>query len=125
MTRLFVYGTLKRGYCRHHALADGTYLGEARTRPLYRMLKVQDYPGLLEVPAYGLSILGEVWEVSPDAIIRLDEVEGTDLGLFERRSIWLNSPFDDVPVEAYFYLPDATGCPDCGDSWDDLASRVG
>jgi gamma-glutamylcyclotransferase (GGCT)/AIG2-like uncharacterized protein YtfP len=114
--RLFVYGTLKRGYCRHHALATEQFLGEAHTAPFYRMFNVGTYPGLVEADGNGLSIHGEVWEVSPAALSRLDEVEGTAEGQYARRVIHLaGDPFG--PVEAYFYLWPIADCPDCGERW--------
>lgn len=124
-TRLFVYGTLKRGYCRHPALAGQTFLGEGRTLPQYRMVNVGTYPGLLDAPDQGLAILGELWEVTPEALRRLDEVEGTDVGLFARRRIRLEVPFENESADAYFYLRDTTGCPDCGQEWNDPATRIG
>lgn len=115
-TRLFVYGTLKRGYCRHAALCGQTFLAEARTAPLYRMLNVGTYPGLIAVREGGCSIQGEVWEVQPAALAHLDEVEGTAEGQYERRLIHLEQD-GFGPVEAYFYLWSTAGCPDCGDRW--------
>src|SRR2546421_721985 len=43
---LFVYGTLKRGGCRHGPLAGQRYRGETHTRPRYALYDLGDYPGL-------------------------------------------------------------------------------
>lgn len=114
MSLLFVYGTLKRGFCRESFLAGQTFLGEAQTEPLYRMYNCGSYPGLRE-QSPGLAILGELWEVDAECFKRLDAEEGVDEGLYERRAIQL-SPHREG-VEAYFYLKSVAGMPDCGDCW--------
>ncbi|HWL10802.1 MAG TPA: gamma-glutamylcyclotransferase family protein [Planctomicrobium sp.] len=115
--RLFVYGTLKRGFCRHPAIASEHFLGTARTAPDYRMVNLGTYPGLLDAgESSGRSIHGEVWEVSPEALARLDVVEGIAEGEYIRREIQLlYNEFG--RVEAYFYLQNTDGCPDCGENW--------
>ncbi len=114
--RVFVYGTLKRGFCRDFALENETFLGPAQTAPKYRMVNLGTYPGLLKVDDGGRSIRGEVWEVSSATLERLDEIEGTSEGEYAREPIeLLDAEFG--KVEAYFYLIDTTGCPDCGDNW--------
>ena len=119
---MFVYGTLKRGFCRHFALKNQTFISEARTANRYRMFNVGTYPGLIDAHEGGVSISGEVWEVSADCLLHLDEVEGVDERLYERRRIELESPEHD-PVEAYFYLRSVQDCPDCGEAWVDELSR--
>ncbi|SFI91835.1 gamma-glutamylcyclotransferase family protein [Planctomicrobium piriforme] len=117
-TRLFVYGTLKRGFCRHGALETERFLGTAQTAYRYRMVNVGSYPALIEVFQGGRSIHGEVWEVSPTALRRLDEVEGTDEGQYERRPIEVQG-WEYEGVQAYFYMWPTDDCPDCGDRWED------
>jgi gamma-glutamylcyclotransferase (GGCT)/AIG2-like uncharacterized protein YtfP len=115
-TRIFAYGTLMRGFCRHQALQDQTFLGVARTVPRYRMVNCGDYPGLLDDEP-GIAIWGEVWEVTPECLMRLDEVEGVDEKLYVRKPIRLQAPFDQDLVLAYFYARSTEGLPDCGDRW--------
>lgn len=115
--RVFVYGTLKQGFCRHSALASETYLGTSRTQPCYRMVNVGEYPGLIAVEENGISIRGEIWEVSPSVLSLLDEIEGTDEAEYVRREIQLLEPHYG-PVEAYFFLGDVDHLPDCGESWE-------
>lgn len=115
MSLLFVYGTLKRGFCRESFLAGQMLLGEARTVPLYRMYNCGSYPGLRE-ESPGLAIQGELWEVDAECFQRLDAEEGVDDGLYERRSIQLFPHREGV--EAYFYLRSVAGMPDCGDCWE-------
>ncbi|MCA9071484.1 MAG: gamma-glutamylcyclotransferase [Planctomycetaceae bacterium] len=114
--KLFVYGTLKRGFSRATVLQGETYLGTARTQTRYRMFNCGNYPGLVEVPE-GLSIEGELWEVRPECLERLDEIEGVEIGLYQRVKVLLKSPHDRVDAETYLYLQSIEGMPDCGVRW--------
>jgi gamma-glutamylaminecyclotransferase len=114
-TRLFVYGTLKRGLCRHYCLAGERFLGEARTLPRYRLLNLGDYPGLVEAAVGGRPIAGELYAVSPACLERLDRMEGVDVGLYARQAVALQTG---EPAEAYFFLLPEEGYPDCGERWD-------
>ena len=77
MTRLFVYGTLKRGCKNHHLMAAGTYVGDARTTPGYRMHDLGDFPGMVPDAADTTGVTGEVWTVSASALARLDLSAGS------------------------------------------------
>jgi len=116
-TRLFVYGTLKRGYSRAAAMATQRFLGEARTTPAYRMYDCGSYPGLAESPEDGLEIEGEVWEVDAICLTELDEVEGVAFNLYRRGRVDLQAPFADTPVQTYFYQRSTNGLRDCGQRW--------
>lgn len=114
--RLFTYGTLKRGHRLHGHLAAQSYLGEAQTLPEFRLLNCGWYPALVE-SSDGRSIRGELWDVDEATSELLDEVEEVGSGLYERRLISLQPPFDDSLAIAYVYLQDVTGFSDCGDEW--------
>jgi gamma-glutamylcyclotransferase (GGCT)/AIG2-like uncharacterized protein YtfP len=115
-TLLFVYGTLKQGYCRAAALDGQRLLGDAATEPAYRMVNVGEYPGLI-ADAAGCSIAGELWEVDAECLARPDEIEGVAEQLYQRRTVCLLPPHDTARVEGYFYLRDTAGMPDCGPRW--------
>jgi gamma-glutamylcyclotransferase (GGCT)/AIG2-like uncharacterized protein YtfP len=115
-TCIFVYGTLMRGDCRHGALAGQEFVGDARTVAAYRMYDVGTYPALVEATD-GLEIEGEVWRVDAACLARLDGVEGVDEGLYARRPIRLQAPFEATRVDAYIYLQSTTGMTDCGPRW--------
>lgn len=117
MPRLFVYGTLKRGDVRAGALAGQNFLGEAWTEPQYRLFDCGEYPALVEVAIDGIRVQGELYDVSPDRLAMLDEVEGVAEGLYARQPIALAPPFEASPVEAYFYRQSVHGLPDCGERW--------
>lgn len=114
--RLFVYGTLKRGYCRAHYLQGQVFLGEAVTQPGYRMYNCGEYPGLIAA-ADGGAIEGELWAVDAERLAILDQVESLDAGLFKRDLILLSPPFEEDSVEAYFYRQSVRDLHDCGCRW--------
>lgn len=114
--RVFVYGTLKRGHCRAHFLQGQTFLGEARSQSLYRLMNCGEYPGLIDA-IDGLSIEGELWDVDARCLVELDREECIDVGLYARRIIQLLPPHEETPAEAYFYLGETRGLADCGTCW--------
>jgi len=73
MRRVFVYGSLRRGFSNHRFLESASYLGEATTAPHYRLVSLGAFPGMTP----GLSVVrGEVYEVDADTLRRLDALEG-------------------------------------------------
>ncbi len=102
-TKIFVYGSLLRGLENHHLLQGEKYLHRARTVDSFYMVSNRTtqrseekaghydptdfepqepykYPFLLKEPAavdhFRSRITGEVYEVSPEALARLDVLEG-------------------------------------------------
>ena len=116
MAKLFVYGTLKRGFSRSAALLGERFWGPAQTQPRYRMYNVGNFPGLVEA-ADGLCIEGELWEVSPECLKRLDEIEGVGIGLYHRAKVSLAAPRHREEAETYLYLRSLQGLADCGVRW--------
>lgn len=84
LQRVFVYGTLKYGGSNHHLLSRSRLLGRCHTPACYRMLDLGDYPGIVEGGATAIS--GEVYEVSPATLEKLDELEDYPL-LYTRKLI--------------------------------------
>ena len=127
-TLIFVYGSLKRGYALHSLLTSQRFLGTAQTVAHYRLFDLGEYPGLIDVNAdallepwlvglEGLAIHGELYEVSTECLERLDEAEGVNERLYERRRVLLAPPMPDQHVFAWFYLQGVENCRDCGTSW--------
>lgn len=115
MHRVFVYGTLKRGFCRHRALSTQNFLGAATTVPSYRLFDLGSYPGLVQ-DNDGASIKGELYEVDDLCLAELDAIEGVDQGLYGRESVELLAPFSDEPALTYIYLQSIEGCAEIN-SW--------
>jgi gamma-glutamylcyclotransferase (GGCT)/AIG2-like uncharacterized protein YtfP len=113
-TCLFVYGTLKRGGRNNELLAGQRFLGEARTAPCYRLYDRGPHPCLVEDPARGRTIHGELWEVAPSVLALLDEFEEVP-NLFDRLPIVLEDP--ERTAFTYLYQGDVSALPDCSPSW--------
>jgi gamma-glutamylaminecyclotransferase len=113
---VFVYGTLKTGQRLHEHMAGSRLIADVATQPLYRLFRIGWFPGLIEHND-GLNIRGELWDVGPERLSVLDEVEEVDSGLFARRPIRLAAPFEQSAAEAYFFLGDISEAEDCGDCW--------
>lgn len=73
-TVLFVYGTLKRGQRNHGLMREARFLGEAVTAPLYTLLDLGLFPGM--IPGGSTAVHGELYEVGPELLARLDRHEG-------------------------------------------------
>ena len=76
MHKVFVYGTLKRGYTANAMLlADAEYIGEFVTTKKYRMYDLGPFPSVIQADD-GHYIMGEIYEVDDDTLIQLDTLEG-------------------------------------------------
>ena len=73
-TILFVYGMLKRGQRNHFLMRGARFLGEAVTAPEYTLLDLGPFPGL--IPGGSTAVHGELYEVVPELLERLDRHEG-------------------------------------------------
>lgn len=117
MTRLFLYGTLRRGGSAHHRMSGQRFLGEARTVGGYGLYRLSGYPGLVAVPEHAAGVVGEVWEVDDAALGALDAYEGVSEGLYRREALPLRPPFDRERVEAYLYAHSVAGRAFLGSAW--------
>ncbi|HUY40140.1 MAG TPA: gamma-glutamylcyclotransferase [Candidatus Dormibacteraeota bacterium] len=66
--RFFICGSALRGQPDHKNLGSARFVGEARTAPKYRLHSVKNgwHPGIYQVRDGGVSILGELYELSDD-----------------------------------------------------------
>jgi gamma-glutamylcyclotransferase (GGCT)/AIG2-like uncharacterized protein YtfP len=117
MPHVFVYGTLKRGGSNHALLAGQRFAGAARTVAAYRLHQLEGYPGMVRAETGGRSIEGEVWEVDVPCLGRLDQLEGTDQGLYVRAPVALLAPWADCAAETYLYARSVEGRRDLGSSF--------
>jgi gamma-glutamylaminecyclotransferase len=113
-TVLFVYGTLKRGERNHRLMADQRFLGPAVTAAKYRVIDLGPHPVLIPDAEHGLSVTGELWEVSDCALDELDEFEGIP-DPFDRRAIEIMG--DERSVQAYFWVRGVPPGTRSGDCW--------
>ncbi|WP_395735181.1 gamma-glutamylcyclotransferase [Prosthecobacter sp.] len=115
-TLVFVYGTLKRGGSNHGWIAQQQFVAEARTAPLFRLYDLGGYPGMVRAED-GLSIQGEVWSVDEAGLIKLDVLEDTDGGEYERVPVPLEGEWASQRVEGYIYLRSIEGRREVGVCW--------
>lgn len=71
--RVFVYGSLKRGFSNHTLLRGAAFLGEHVTPACYTMYDLGLYPAVSEGGTTPIS--GEVFAVDRPALAILDELE--------------------------------------------------
>jgi gamma-glutamylcyclotransferase (GGCT)/AIG2-like uncharacterized protein YtfP len=70
---VFVYGSLRRGHYNHACLKGARFLGPHTTEASYRMLSLGPYPAV--ILGGGTAITGEVYQVGPRELKRLDRLE--------------------------------------------------
>lgn len=74
--KLFVYGTLKRGYENHHYLKNAKFIGTATSAQPYPMIAPKkSYPYLINLPGVGRVIKGELYLVDFATLKRIDRLE--------------------------------------------------
>jgi hypothetical protein len=79
--RFFICGSALTGQPDHPNLLSAKLLGPVRTAPKYRLHSVKDgwHPGVYEVDDGGISILGELYELTDDQYESLMAGEPPDL----------------------------------------------
>lgn len=118
-TLIFSYGTLKRGLQNNYLLQDlidrndAVYLGPCLTHiPYPLVLGPYGLAYIVNIPGNGHRVKGELYSVSARGLSRLDELEATSNGHYERLPIPVvrcpedgSEPVgdDDVAVEAEAY----------------------
>jgi len=109
MSRIFVYGTLKRGGKAHDLLEryNARFLNEAVTDPRYHLRNLGSFPGMVEDELFEGGVHGEVYEVRKACLEALDFYEGAP-HLFRGEKIILS---DGSTAIAYLYMQDFSDCP--------------
>ena len=74
MEKLFVYGTLKRGFGNHHYLKTERYIGRAVTKEKYALYEAGIPCVVKNRPV--CRIKGEVYEVTKETLRNIDLLEG-------------------------------------------------
>jgi gamma-glutamylaminecyclotransferase len=71
--KLFIYGTVRKGFHNHHYLEGARYIGRARTKAKYS-LYANTLPYLVKDPV--CQVKGELYEVDNTILTRMDILEG-------------------------------------------------
>jgi gamma-glutamylaminecyclotransferase len=104
-TRIFVYGTLRRGGSNHALLSGAPCAGEATTREPFAMFDLGGFPCI--VPGGEQPVVGEVFLVDGATLARLDELEDAPRW-YRRTPVRLA---DGSLAEAYLYAQDVGSAP--------------
>ncbi|KAJ0079001.1 hypothetical protein Patl1_23713 [Pistacia atlantica] len=93
-TSIFTYGTLKRSFSNHTLIQDLMRTGDAVFKGTYTTVDSfplvcgpYKVPFLLNFPGSGLRVTGELYGVSAYGLARMDELEGTTRGHYQRLPI--------------------------------------
>ncbi|NPA54299.1 MAG: gamma-glutamylcyclotransferase [Aquificae bacterium] len=70
---VFVYGTLKKGFCNHYYLRKARFLGSGRTKEKYKMT-VSDIPFVSKKEKISY-IYGGIYEIDEETLKNLDILE--------------------------------------------------
>ena len=101
-TRVFVYGTLKKGFGNHHLLAGCEYLGPCTLGDNYAMVSLGWFPGVVSNDNVVGTIQGEVYRIPEEVLFSLDILEGhPDFYKRERVPVTYG---DNVQKNAWIYL---------------------
>ena len=99
MHRVFVYGSLRRGFHNFRLLEDSKFLGKATTAPEFSMLHLGGFPGIIR--GGETAIHGEVFEVDDATLLRLDRLEGHP-GFYRREETTVvGEDGNELPVSLY------------------------
>lgn len=98
-----VYGSLRKGHGNYeHLLKEEKFIGQFETEPLYTLLDLGSFPGLIKNG--GTSVVMEVFDIDEKILKRLDRLEGY-YGVNEKKNMYdrekIESPFGIVTI--YFY----------------------
>lgn len=82
LSKVFVYGTLKKGQPNHYWLTNtdngfASYITNGTTKTKYPLVISTQYniPFLLNKPGIGKNVKGEIYEINPEMLSKLDILE--------------------------------------------------
>lgn len=119
---LFVYGSLMSGFHNNRYLRGQKKLGVGVTfKEDLTLFSLGSYPGAVRLNDQSeKDIKGEVWEVTPECLARLDQLEGHPT-VYRRESVSVDYRSGDETIRTvawcYIYLYSVNGRTEVGDSW--------
>jgi gamma-glutamylcyclotransferase (GGCT)/AIG2-like uncharacterized protein YtfP len=117
--RVFVYGTLKRGYSSHQLLDDASFMGETATKQRFRMIS-GEFPVILD-DKDGWPVHGEIYHVDDETLAKLDQLERVGR-MYDRKIADVTE--NDHDAQAYLYVGRPEFWKDSGlPPWDQTNSK--
>lgn len=104
-TKLFVYGTLMRGYGNNCYLSNAKFINKAQTKNLYSLHVLGGIP-LLHDDEELYHIHGEVYAVNNNILANIDELEGNGEWYNRRQEIIY---CDEIVMNAWIYFNNEVG----------------
>lgn len=103
---VFVYGTLKKGFANAHLLDRATHLGDFRTLTRYPLVVGGKYnsPYLLDMPAQGSKVKGEVYAVDDATLADLDHLENVGVNYMRKVTKVSNCADRSFVADVYVYF---------------------
>ena len=99
MTKVFVYGSLKKGYFNHNILKDSEFICKAITMDKnYDMIDLGSFPAMVNSGCY--NIHGEVYRVNKNTLSYLDAIESNG-SFYTREEIGVAPTDENTPAWIY------------------------
>jgi gamma-glutamylcyclotransferase (GGCT)/AIG2-like uncharacterized protein YtfP len=102
LTKVFVYGTLKKGYGNNYLLDDATFISQAETVDNYALFDMGAYPAITTAIPGDSTVKGEVYEVNKNVMNNLDYLENYP-DLYDRSCISVILKETGMKVNAWTY----------------------
>jgi gamma-glutamylaminecyclotransferase len=102
--KIFVYGTLKRGFHNNSILGPSEFLGVRLTQRRFTMYDGRQFPYV--IPEGNHTIVGELYEVDDKILERLDWLEGVKANHYKRMETPVHTDHDQVWAWIYVASPD-------------------
>ena len=102
-TKVFVYGSLRKGHGNHRLLTESDFKGVYVTLGQYHMVSLGGFPAVFEDKKVG-HVTGELYEVDDPTLKRLDALEGNG-SFYTRKEIpvfSMEDPLQEETVWIYF-----------------------
>ena len=103
-SKVFVYGTLKRGRHNNSILGPSQFLGVFLTERRFTMYDGKGFPYV--VPEGSTSVIGELYEVDDKILERLDWLEGVRANHYKRIETKVFSDVEETWAWIYVASPD-------------------
>lgn len=104
--KVFVYGTLKKGFRANHLLAKSSFVSEAKSILPFSMVGTGFPQAYLDTK--GHPVKGEIYEITEETLLTLDYYEGYP-GFYSRKVFPFEAPEGNTTAVMYYIDHPVTG----------------